>query len=107
MEQGGVESEEARRHFWMVNRGGLLHRGREDLKPEQLVYARTWAEVAEWSRTDPRRASLAEVVREVHPTILIGLSTVAGAFDGPARPGDGVGRRATDHLPVVQSDREE
>ena len=81
MQQDGVPDDEARRRFWMVNRGGVLHSGRTDLKVEQQVYARPWDEVASWTRADPQRASLAEVVRAVDPTILIGLSTVGGAFD--------------------------
>jgi malate dehydrogenase (oxaloacetate-decarboxylating) len=71
------------RRFWMVDRGGLLHDGRGDLKEEQRAYARPHREIASWNTADPDRASLAEVVREVRPTILIGLSTVAGAFDEP------------------------
>ncbi|MGP8072198.1 MAG: NAD-dependent malic enzyme [Thermoplasmata archaeon] len=81
--QDGVPEREARQRFYLVNRGGLLHTGREDLKNEQKEYARPWDEVASWSRHDPRRVNLAEVVHEVHPTVLIGLSTVAGAFDEP------------------------
>lgn len=81
MAQEGVPDAEARGKFWIVNRGGLLHSGRTDLKPEQLQYARPWKEVSAWAHADPQRVSLAEVVHEAHPTILIGLSTVAGAFD--------------------------
>jgi malate dehydrogenase (oxaloacetate-decarboxylating) len=83
MVQEGLPDAEARRHFWLINRGGLLHAGRPDLKPEQRVYAPPWMDVAAWARSDPRRVSLTEVVRAVHPTILIGLSTVAGVFDEP------------------------
>jgi len=78
--QTGLEDTEARRRFWLVNRGGLLHGDRVDLKPEQRVYAHPWPEVAAWAESDPRRVSFEEVVSRVHPTILIGLSTVAGAF---------------------------
>ncbi len=81
MAQEGVPDAEARGKFWIVNRGGLLHSGRTDLKPEQLQYARPWKEVSAWAHADPARVNLAEVVHEAHPTILIGLSTVAGAFD--------------------------
>ena len=79
--QEGLPETEARQRFYLVNRGGLLHAGREDLKPEQAEYARAWSEVADWSQHDPQRVTLSDVVREVHPTVLIGLSTVAGAFD--------------------------
>jgi malate dehydrogenase (oxaloacetate-decarboxylating) len=81
MAQEGVPDAEARGKFWIVNRGGLLHSGRTDLKAEQRQYARPWKEVSAWAHADPQRVSLAEVVHEAHPTILIGLSTVAGAFD--------------------------
>ena len=81
MAQEGVPDAEARGKFWIVNRGGLLHSGRTDLKAEQQQYARPWKEVSAWAHADPQRVSLAEVVHEAHPTILIGLSTVAGAFD--------------------------
>ncbi len=81
--QDGLTEAEARQHFFLVNRGGLLHTGREDLKPEQREYARPWGEIDSWSRHDPTRVGLADVVREVRPTVLIGLSTVAGAFDEP------------------------
>jgi malate dehydrogenase (oxaloacetate-decarboxylating) len=83
MVQDGLKDSEARGRFWLVNRGGLLHSDRSDLSEAQRQYARPWDEVVPWIRTDPRRASLAETVRAVHPTILIGLSTVAGGFDEP------------------------
>ncbi len=83
MVEDGMRDEDARRKFWLVNRGGLLHSERTDLKGEQRLYARPWSEVAQWARADPRRVSLAEVVGAAHPTVLIGLSTVAGAFDEP------------------------
>jgi len=78
--QNGLDDTEARRRFWLVNRGGLLHSDRNDLKVEQRVYAHPWPEVAAWAASDPKRVSFEEVVSRVHPTILIGLSTVAGAF---------------------------
>jgi len=83
MVQDGVADEVARRRVWLVNRGGLLHSERADLKVEQREYAHPWPDVASWAQADPRRVSLAETVRKVHPTILIGLSTVAGVFDEP------------------------
>jgi malate dehydrogenase (oxaloacetate-decarboxylating) len=81
MVHDGVPDADARRRFWLVNRGGVLHSRRTDLRSDQAVYARPWEEVEPWERDDRDRASLAEVVRAVRPTILIGLSTVPGAFD--------------------------
>ena len=76
----GLSDAEARQRCWIVNRGGVLHTRRTDLKPEQFVYAKNWEELSSWARASPDRASLEEVVREVHPTVLIGLSTLKGAF---------------------------
>ena len=49
------------------------------LRDHQMSYARPAAEVKRWSARNGR-LSLAEVVRQVRPTMLIGTSTVAGAF---------------------------
>lgn len=78
--EAGLADSEARQRIYLVNRGGLLHTGRTDLKSEQLVYAKSWEDVKAWARASPEKASLEEVVREVHPTALIGLSTLKGAF---------------------------
>jgi len=77
----GMDDAEARMRFYLVNRKGLLHTERPELKPEQRVYAHPWKDVSGWGMGTPKYVSLAEAVREVHPTVLIGLSTVPGAFD--------------------------
>jgi malate dehydrogenase (oxaloacetate-decarboxylating) len=46
-----------------------------DLRDFQQPYARPASEVSGWDSTD-----LAEVVANVHPTIIVGTSTVGGAF---------------------------
>jgi malate dehydrogenase (oxaloacetate-decarboxylating) len=80
----GVPEAEARRRFWAVDRQGLLTRDVAALSDMQRRYARDPAEVAGWRRDDrPGVADgigLAEVVAWVHPTVLIGTSTRAGAF---------------------------
>ena len=53
---------------------------RRDLSPEQAVYAQPAARVAEWPRTSAGQIGLANVISQVPATILIGLSTVGGAF---------------------------
>jgi malate dehydrogenase (oxaloacetate-decarboxylating) len=99
MVAGGVPEAEARRRFWAVDRQGLLTRDMMELTDLQRRYARDPAEVAGWRR-DGRPAEqaglggqarpggagvadgigLAEVIARVHPTVLIGTSTRAGAF---------------------------
>jgi malate dehydrogenase (oxaloacetate-decarboxylating) len=81
--QDGLSEAEARGRFWMVDKDGLLHSGRTDLTPEQRVYAQPDERVADWPRTSHGAIGLADVIRQVDATILIGLSTVGGAFTEP------------------------
>jgi malate dehydrogenase (oxaloacetate-decarboxylating) len=85
MTRDGLSNEEASRRFWCVDRAGLLTRGMEAaLRDFQRPYARADSEVDGWVRTGPGGGiDLAEVVRRVHPTMLIGTSTVGGAFSEP------------------------
>ncbi len=80
MVEEGLSDAEARGRFWLVNSHGLLHSGRTDLNDEQRVYAQPAEHVADWPRGPGDTIGLAEVVHEVHPTILIGLSTLGGSF---------------------------
>ncbi|MDD1368214.1 oxaloacetate-decarboxylating malate dehydrogenase, partial [Bacillus sp. MHSD17] len=74
----GVSEEESYKRFWCIDRNGLVTDNMEDLLDFQMPYARKAAEVSEWKQNDV--IGLAEVVKHVKPTILIGTSTVAGAF---------------------------
>jgi malate dehydrogenase (oxaloacetate-decarboxylating) len=76
----GLSEQEARSHFWVVDKDGLLHSGRKDLSPEQSVYAQPENRVSGWPRTANRQIGLADVMGKIDATILIGLSTVGGAF---------------------------
>ena len=81
--QDGLSEAEARARFWLVDKDGLLHAGRTDLTPEQRVYAQPAERVADWPRTSHGAIGLADVIGQVEATILIGLSTVGGAFTEP------------------------
>ncbi|WP_142347631.1 MULTISPECIES: oxaloacetate-decarboxylating malate dehydrogenase [Bacillus cereus group] len=74
----GVSEEESYKRFWCIDRNGLVTDNMEDLLDFQMPYARKETEVSEWKQNDV--IGLAEVVKHVKPTILIGTSTVAGAF---------------------------
>jgi malate dehydrogenase (oxaloacetate-decarboxylating) len=78
----GLSKEEATRRFWCVDQQGLLLDNMGNaLRDFQVPYARPAAEVKDWKRSLPNGGiSLAEVVRQVHPTILIGTSTAPGTF---------------------------
>ncbi|WP_086565051.1 NAD-dependent malic enzyme [Streptomyces africanus] len=75
MIEEGLSEDEATARFWILDVDGLLVRSRPELTPQQRVFAREDGEVNGWDGT-----GLAEVVRRVEPTALIGLSTAHGAF---------------------------
>lgn len=80
----GLSEDQARTRFWAVDRTGLLTAATTGLGAAQRRYARPEAEPAGWQRDDTIGGiGLAEVVHRVHPTILIGTSTRAGAFTEP------------------------
>jgi len=78
---GGLSDEKARARFWAVDRHGLVVTSDDWPSADQRRYGRVAAEAADWQR-DPVLGGipLAEVVRRVHPTVLIGTSARGGAF---------------------------
>lgn len=80
MKEEGLTEQEARSRVWLLNSKGLLHSGRRDLTPEQSVYAQPETRISGWPRTSNGRVSLADIIGTIDATILIGLSTVSGAF---------------------------
>ena len=81
MVREGLSQDDAARHFWCVDRQGLLTSEMADqLADYQAPYARPRAESAAWKAGENGNVDLAEVVHRVRPTMLIGASTVAGSF---------------------------
>ena len=78
----GLSEPEARSRFWMVDRDGLLHSLRTDLTPEQRVYAQPIERVSSWVHAGAN-IGLADVIRHMRATVLIGLSTSSHAFTEP------------------------
>jgi len=81
MQRDGLSSEQARQRLWAIDRQGLLLQGMADLNPAAADLARDPAAVRHWPRDGQGRIDLQTVVEQVRPTVLIGTSTVAGAFD--------------------------
>jgi malate dehydrogenase (oxaloacetate-decarboxylating) len=77
----GLSREEAARCFWCVDRHGMLIDTMLDLYEFQRPYSRPASDVASWERDADRGITLAEVVRQIAPTVLIGTSAVTGAFN--------------------------
>ena len=76
MLQSNLSPEQARQHFYLVDKQGLLFADTPDLTPEQKQFTRQRHEFAH----PEQLTDLLSVVQAVHPTILVGTSTQAGAF---------------------------
>jgi len=83
MKGEGLSEEEARSRFWVIDKDGILHSNRKDLTSEQSVYAQPESRVSGWPRTSNGHSGLADIVESINATVLIGLSTVGGAFSEP------------------------
>jgi malate dehydrogenase (oxaloacetate-decarboxylating) len=77
----GMSAAQASARFWLLDRAGLITSEMPGLSDAQRCYARDPAEVSGWHRdAELGGIGLAEAVRRVHPTILIGTSARPGAF---------------------------
>lgn len=79
MIRDGADPERATAQVWLTDKQGLLTQDMTDLRDFQKPYARDLADVADWARENGA-ISLLETVRQARPTILLGTSTVHGAF---------------------------
>lgn len=79
MVKEGLSNQEAYNNFYLMDREGLVTRSREKIDYFKAPYARSSTETSTWDHGDNPR-DLLDVVRNVRPTILIGTSTVQGAF---------------------------
>lgn len=76
----GISEEEALTHFYVVDRSGLLHDEMETLSPIQEKFAQSKKKIDKWEIPTPKMISLYDVVKNAHPTVLIGVSAQGGAF---------------------------
>jgi malate dehydrogenase (oxaloacetate-decarboxylating) len=81
MVDAGLPQTEACSRFYLVDRSGLLLQGMNGLQPFQAPFAQARANLAGWKLETPDRIGLGDVVRNAHPTVLIGTSGQAQAFD--------------------------
>lgn len=82
MASEGLSKEDAARRFWCVDRQGLLTTEMtEHLLDSQLPYVRPSAETKSWRHEGGGNGiGVAEVVRRVQPTMLVGASADSGSF---------------------------
>ncbi|EAC3178573.1 TPA: NAD-dependent malic enzyme [Listeria monocytogenes] len=75
MRETGLPFESAKKHFYLVDRNGLVLDNMTDLTTGQKKYAHP---STEWSNVSTD--TLENLMEAVHPTMLIGCSGVTGAF---------------------------
>lgn len=79
MQDKGLTEQEARGHFYAIDRYGLITEKGKDVRPEQMPYARKEEEVRSWRQGDGE-ITLLDVVRNAKPSVLIGVSGQPGVF---------------------------
>jgi malate dehydrogenase (oxaloacetate-decarboxylating) len=79
MVRDGASPQQAKSQVWLIDKQGLLTSDMTDLRDFQKPYARDPKEVKKWA-SGGGAIGLLETVRRVKPTVLLGTSTVHGAF---------------------------
>jgi len=79
MQQDGLSPQDAAARIFLIDRPGLLTTQMDDLQSYQLPYAKDPSLVDSW-RSPEGKLGLAEVVGNLHPTMLVGTSAQTGAF---------------------------
>lgn len=77
----GLDEDEATARFYAIDKQGLLVDDDDDLADFQKPFARKRKEVGDWDDVKDERIDLLDVVRNVGPTILLGVSGQRNAFD--------------------------
>jgi malate dehydrogenase (oxaloacetate-decarboxylating) len=73
MVHAGHTEQDAKKRLWLIDSQGLVHDGRGNLEAGKQKYARR-------ARNGTAGLSFLDVVKKVHPTVLIGTSGQRGAF---------------------------
>jgi malate dehydrogenase (oxaloacetate-decarboxylating) len=80
MKNEGLSEKEARGRIYAFNRYGLLVEGARGIKEDQLPLVHKRSDIEGWTLSGGEDISLMDVVRNVMPTVLVGVSAQAGAF---------------------------
>lgn len=81
MQRDGLSHDEATSKFYVLDDKGLLHDGRSDLDEARQRVAQRADNLAEWDCETSDAIAFADVVRNAKPTVLVGATGMAGAFE--------------------------
>ena len=84
MIDAGLSEAEARTRFYAIDRHGLLTEDMNDITASQQPFVQARAAVEGWTALEPGIFGLIDVMANAAPTVLIGVSGQAGAFNEPA-----------------------
>jgi malate dehydrogenase (oxaloacetate-decarboxylating) len=76
----GISETEARKKFFLIDRFGLLLNDMPGLLSFQKPFAHSRHDIAGWKCDDEHNITLSDVVKNSHPTLLIGVSGQPGIF---------------------------
>ncbi|STX50594.1 malate dehydrogenase [Legionella busanensis] len=80
MMEEGLSEKEARKRIFMVDRNGLLLNEMKDLLPFQQKLTQTRAAITGWKLENKDNISLLDVIKNLHPHVLLGVSGQPGLF---------------------------
>ncbi len=76
----GCSEQEALSKLWLIDVGGLIHTGRIDIEEISRPFAQPVERIADWQVAERDLITLADVIKHLQPTILIGTAAQPGAF---------------------------
>jgi len=76
----GRSEQEAKQKLWLMDIGGLIHTGRNDIEEISRPFAQPQERIAGWQLAGRNHVTLADVVKHLRPTALFGTAAQPGAF---------------------------
>ena len=74
MIEKGLPPDEAKKRFYLIDQEGLLLKNMNNLLPFQKPFAQSQESIAGWSLSHSNDIRLKDVIKNVRPTVLIGVS---------------------------------
>jgi malate dehydrogenase (oxaloacetate-decarboxylating) len=80
MIEEGLSEAEAKSRFYLIDQAGLLFEDMKALQSFQKPFAKPRSVIEKWQCANANSISLSDVVKNFHPTLLIGVSGQPGVF---------------------------